>query len=266
VASTSRSSLERLVQVVDVALPPALLRKLRRAVVALGTKGIRRTYQTTFWFDLESRPAALPELAILALAGRFRESGARGVEWWLSRMWTHDVRVDFHRDRDERLALAGGPERHPRLSSVLFLNRVAGGALAVTRQAPDPLNPALVPLPLEADLVGPRPNRFVSFDGRLTHGVLDARNGVPSGRLREAGELRLTLVMNGWRLRPHGVPTYEAARLYPELAASPHSGARAGTGSARAASRQGSHTARSVETSRTPAVRRRTSGSAPGTR
>jgi hypothetical protein len=50
----------------------------------------------------------------------FRDAGARGVEWWLSRMWTHDVRVDFHRDRDERLALAGGPARHPRLSSVLF--------------------------------------------------------------------------------------------------------------------------------------------------
>ncbi len=251
---------------VDDALPAALFRRVRRAVLALGTKGIRRTYQTTFWFDLETRPAALPELAVLALAGQFRESGARGVEWWLSRMWTHDVRVDFHRDRDERLALAGGPERHPRLSSVLFLNRVEGGALAVTRQAPDPLNPALVPLPLAADLVAPRPNRFVSFDGRLTHGVLDARNGVPSGRLREPGELRLTLVMNGWRLRPRGVPTFETTRLYPELAASPHSGARAASGSARAARRAGSHTARSAERLRTPAAPRSTPGSAPWTR
>jgi hypothetical protein len=186
--------------------------------MALGTKGIRRTYETTFWFDLTGRPTALPELAIVTLAGRFREARVRGVEWWLSRTWTHDVRVDFHRDRDERRALAGGPERHPRLSSVLFLNRVRGGALAVTRQAPDPRNPALVPLPLEADLVAPRPNRFVAFDGRLTHGVLDALNDVPIGRLRERGELRLALVMNGWVRRPRGVPGFEATRLYPGLA------------------------------------------------
>ena len=218
-ARSSRTRPERLVEVVDDALPIALFRRVRRGVMALGTKGIRRTYENTFWFDLAGRPASLPELAIHALAGRFRGAGVGGVEWWLSRMWTHDVRVDFHRDRDERLALAGGAERHPRLSSVLFLNRVRGGALAVTRQAPDPRNPALVPLPLEADLIGPRPNRFVAFDGRLTHGVLDARNGVPTGRLRARGELRLAIVMNGWARRPRGVPGFEATRLYPGLAA-----------------------------------------------
>jgi len=218
VPPTSRPRPERLVQVLDTALPSPLFRRLQRRVKALGTKGIRRTYETTFWFELEASPAALPELAILSLRTVFREAGARGVEWWLSRMWTHDVRVDFHRDRDERLALTGGPDRHPRLSSVLFLNGVRGGALAVTRQAPDPRNPALVPLPLEADLVGPRPGRFVAFDGRLTHGVLDARNGVPMSGSPMRGELRLTLVMNGWARRPRGVPTFEEARAYRELA------------------------------------------------
>lgn len=209
---------ERLVEVTEPALPPALFRRLRRAVVSLGSRGIRRTYQTTFWFDLAAPPAALPELAIRALATRFRQGGARGVEWWLSRMWTHDVRVDFHRDRDERLALAGGPERHPRISSVLFLNEVRGGALVVTAQAPEPTNPALVPLPLEADLVAPRPNRFVAFDGRLTHGVLDGRNRIPASRARERGELRLTLVMNGWARRPRDVPTFAQSSAYRILA------------------------------------------------
>jgi len=213
----SRSRPERLVEVTDLALPPALFRRLRRAVVGLGTRGIRRTYETTFWFGLDAPPAALPELAVQALAARFRQGGARGVEWWLSRMWTHDVQVDFHRDRDERLALSGGPERHPRLSSVLFLNEVRGGALAVTAQPPQPTNPALVPLPLEADLVAPRPNRLAMFDGRLTHGVLDARNAVPTARLRRRGQLRLTLVMNGWARRPHGVPGFEEAGRYPSL-------------------------------------------------
>ena len=207
-----------MVEVVDEALPPALFRRLRRSILALGTEGLRRTYQTTFWCPLDASPTAAPELAIAALSARFRRRGARGVEWWLSRMWTHDARVDFHRDRDERLALSGGPDRHPRVSSVLFLNRVQGGALAVTAQAPDSRHPALVPLPLEADLVGPRPNRLAMFDGRLTHGVLDARNAVPAARLRQRGELRLTLVMNGWARRPHGVPTFEEACVYAALA------------------------------------------------
>jgi hypothetical protein len=208
---------EQLVEVVDGALPPALFRRLRASVGRLGTEGLRRTYQTTFWFNLEATPVAVPELAILALRERFRRRGARGVEWWLSRMWTHDVRVDFHRDRDERLALAGGPDRHPRVSSVLFLNRVRGGALAVTAQMPDRRHPALVPLPLEADLVGPRPNRLAMFDGRLTHGVLDARNGVPVSRLRTRGDLRLTLVMNGWARKPSRVPTHAEAGVYAAL-------------------------------------------------
>jgi hypothetical protein len=207
-----------LVEVIEEALPQTLFDRLRRAVRALGSEGLRRTYQTTFWFDLRTPPAAVPEQAARALADVFRSRGARGVEWWLSRMWTHDIQVDFHRDRDERLALAGGPERHPRVSSVLFLNRVRGGTLAVTAQSPDPRNPAMVPLPLEADLVAPRPDRLAVFDGRLTHGVLDARNQVPVGRLRRRGQLRLTLVMNGWALRPRQVPTFEEARVYRALA------------------------------------------------
>jgi len=216
VRSHARAS--RLVEVVDDALPLALFGRLRRAVRRLGTEGIRRTYQTTFWFPFEGEPSAVPELAVHVLLGRFRRRGARGVEWWLSRMWTHDVRVDFHRDRDERLALGGGPDRHPRASSVLFLNQVQGGALAVTAQRPEPANPAMVPLPLEADLVGPRPNRLALFDGRLTHGVLDARNAVPTSRLRRRGELRLTLVMNGWARRPRDVPTFDESGAYRALA------------------------------------------------
>src|SRR5262249_50837253 len=152
-------------------------------LLALGTVGIRRTYQTTFWFPLDGVPSAVPELAVRALGRRFLARGAHGVEWWLSRMWTHDVRVDFHRDRDERLAGGGAPARPARGPPVLFVTRVLGGPLAVTAQRPDPANPALVPLPLEADLVGPRANRLAMFDGGLTHGVLDARNAVPTSRL-----------------------------------------------------------------------------------
>lgn len=205
-----------LVTVVERALTPLLFRRVVRRVRDLGKERLRQTYQTTFWFDLQ-RPAAVTEEVILALRSRLPTAPTLGVEWWLSRMWTHDVQVDFHRDRDEALASRTGRERHPRLSSILFLNRVQGGTLVVTGQAPDPSNPALAPLPLDGALVAPRPNRFVWFDGRLTHGVLDGRNRIPAGRSRERGELRLALIMNWWTRRPSAVPALEATSHYPRL-------------------------------------------------
>jgi hypothetical protein len=205
-----------LVTVIDRPLPPVLFRQLVRRVRALGDERLRKTYQTTFWFDFQ-QPAAVTEEVILALRPRLPHAPVSGVEWWLSRMWTHDVRVDFHRDRDEALAKRTGRERHPRISSILFLNRVRGGALVVTRQRPDPRNPALVPLPLEGDLVAPRPHRFAWFDGKLTHGVLDAGNQVPVRGARRGGELRLALIMNWWRRKPTDVPPWTSTLHYRAL-------------------------------------------------
>jgi len=108
--------------------------------------------------------------------------------------------------------------RHPRFSSVLFLNRVRGGVLAVTAQPPQPRNRCSAPLPLEADLIAPRANRFVWFDGRLTHGVLDADNQIPDGRSPNPGQLRLSVVMNWWTSRPMDVPTFaEGGGIYAAL-------------------------------------------------
>ena len=47
----------RLVEIVDAPLGPVLFRRVRRSILALGTEGIRRTYQTTFWFPLDGDPA-----------------------------------------------------------------------------------------------------------------------------------------------------------------------------------------------------------------
>ena len=200
------------------ALPPVAFRRLVRAVRALGNERLRSTYQTTFWWDL-GEPVCLPEVAAAELR-RFVPPGRRvvGAEWWLSRMRTIDVRVDFHRDRDEKLALRTGMVIHPRWSSILFLNRCRGGLLAVTEAEPNPENPSLAPDRLDFDLVAPRPNRFVVFDGRLTHGVLDANNRIPTGRLTGAGELRLTLVVNWWHRRPEDVPSWTEAKAYRSLA------------------------------------------------
>jgi hypothetical protein len=210
---------EPLVQLIEGALPEALFRRLLRRVGALGSERLRDTYQTTFWYDF-GEPQNVVEEAILAL--RPRVVGRRriaGVEWWLSRMSTTDVRVDFHQDRDEKLALRTGRLVHPRLSSVLFLNRARGGALAVTRQPPDPDNPSLAPRRLDdLTLVAPRPNRFVVFDGKLTHGVLDANNQIPDRRLPGKARQRRTIPLNWWASRPTGVPTWEETGIYRALA------------------------------------------------
>ncbi len=211
--------METLVQLIEGALPEALFRRLLRRVGALGSERLRNTYQTTFWYDF-GEPANVVEEVILALrphvVGRRRIAG---VEWWLSRMSTTDVRVDFHQDRDEKLALRTGRLVHPRLSSVLFLNRARGGALAVTRQPPDPDNPSLAPRKLDdLTLVAPRPNRFVVFDGKLTHGVLDANNQIPDRRLPGSSRQRRTIPLNWWASRPSDVPTWSETGIYRALA------------------------------------------------
>jgi hypothetical protein len=210
---------EPLVQLFEGALPEALFRRLLRRVGALGSERLRDTYQTTFWYDF-GEPANVVEEAILAL--RPRVVGRRriaGVEWWMSRMSTTDVRVDFHQDRDEKLALRSGRLVHPRLSSVLFLNRARGGALAVTRQPPDPDNPSLAPRRLDdLTLVAPRPNRFVVFEGKLTHGVLDANNQIPDGKLPGTARQRRTIPLNWWASCPTGVPTWAETGIYRALA------------------------------------------------
>lgn len=188
-------------------------------MTALGTERLKSTYQTTFWYDLKAPAACLPEHAALALR-RFLPPGRRvaGVEWWLSRMRTTDVQVDFHQDRDEKLALRTGRLVHPRWSSVLFLNRVRGGLLAVTDALPNEENESKAPDRLDFDLVRPAPNRFVVFDGTLTHGVLDGKNQIPSGPLPGSGALRLTVIFNWWHRRPEGVPAWSETRIYRGLA------------------------------------------------
>lgn len=205
-----------LVTFVDDALPHRLFSRLFSAVAGLGERGLRTTYQTTFWMPRGAEPACVVEEAVAAL---WLEGPYEGVEWWLSRMRTSNVQVDFHRDRDEKLALSGGPQRHPARSSVLFLNRCRGGLLAVTARSPNPKNPAFAPDRLELDLAEPRPNRFVHFDGRLTHGVLDARNQVPGPRLPREKSLRLAVAVNFWKLRPTEVPQFSDSRAYRALAA-----------------------------------------------
>ncbi|MFE8602929.1 hypothetical protein [Archangium violaceum] len=207
-----------LVHLQDHALPDADFSRLWRKVRALGTERLRQTYQTTFWFEL-GEPTNIVEQVILALRPRVPlRRGLAGVEWWFSRMRTTNVQVDFHQDRDEKLALRGGPLMHPRFTSLLFMNSVRGGALAVTKALPCEDNPSLAPNTDAFDLAAPRPNRFVYFRGDLTHGVLDAHNQIPTGKLPGTSRLRVTLVMNWWSQRPTDIPTFSESKVYRSLA------------------------------------------------
>lgn len=183
---------------------------------ALGEEGLRSTWQTTFWYPLGARPASVVEEAIGALKLPLPR-GVKGAEWWLSRMRTSRVAIDFHQDHDIALRERGGPLRHPAVSSVLFLNTCQGGLLAITRDRPNPRNPALAPTRHDFDLVTPRPNRLAFFDGRLTHGVLDARNRIPGGRLPREPALRLAVAVNFWRTKPLAARPFAGCGVYPQL-------------------------------------------------
>jgi len=215
------SRLRPLITIVDAALPRRAFDTLRRLVLALGTERLRSSYQTTFWFPFGSEPLTVIEQAVLSLRSRLppqRLRGVIGVEWWLSRMRTSNVKVDFHRDRDNALFDASGVTVTPRTSSLLYLTRSRGGLLAVTRRQPDPSRPAFAPHTRAFDLAEPAPNRFVFFDGRLTHGVLDANNEVPTGRLRTEPAWRIAIAINFWHRRPQAVPTWAQSRHYRALA------------------------------------------------
>lgn len=193
------------VLVVEPALPAPLFGRVARAVRALGDRGLARTYRTTFWLPRGAAPSCVVEEAILLLWAHVpRDPRVRGVEWWLSRMRTSSVGVDFHRDHDIVLRERGGPELHPRRASVLYLSRCRGGLLAVTADAPNPHNPACAPDAHDFDLVAPAPNRYAHFAGHLTHGVLDAKNQLPGARLPREPGLRLAVAVNFWARRPAG--------------------------------------------------------------
>lgn len=210
-----------LVSIADDALPRRRFRTLFERIVALGNERLRESYQTTFWFPFDAPPSNLVETAALIVRERLparRLRGVIGVEWWLSRMRTSNVKVDFHRDRDNALFDATGRTVTPVTSSLLYLTRSVGGLLAVSTAPPNPRAPACAPDPSTFEVVEPRPNRFVFFDGHLTHGVLDARNEVPLRRLPTQPGLRLGIAINFWHRRPVDVPRFTESSHYRSLA------------------------------------------------
>jgi hypothetical protein len=195
-----------LVRIRDGALPEALVRRARRAIAGLGKERMRESYFTTFWLARRARPAHAVEEAVAALMLQSRVRCA-GAEWWIGRAYTTDLPIEFHFDHDVK----GSGRRHPLRSSVFFFNSVRGGHLAVTDARPGREATRL-------ESVKPRRNRYAIFRGDLFHGVLDARGRTPDRPLPgPRGRLRVTLVVNFWKRRPTGVPTWKASVLYRKL-------------------------------------------------
>jgi len=206
-----------LVRVLDRALDGSLVRRARAAIARLGTERLRESYFTTFWLPRGEAPANPVEEAVLAL-WRIASPGPRcsGAEWWIGRSFTTGMPVGFHFDQDVRSRRG---LRHPRLSTVFFFNRVRGGQLAVTDQRAGPGGRPIPAAAGELRVVPPRRNRYAVFDGRLFHGVLDARGRVPGRKLPgRRGRLRITLVVNFWERRPARVPRWRDARAFRRLA------------------------------------------------
>jgi hypothetical protein len=208
------------VTLVDPALPAPQFERLLKGIKSLGRERLRDSYQTTFWFDFSTPPGSLVEAAAVHLRRHIPEERQRsviGVEWWLSRMRTSNVKVDFHHDRDNAVFDRTGREVLPRLSTVFYLNRCRGGLLAVTKEKLNPRNPACAPDFHDFDFVAPGPNRFAFFDAKMAHGVLDAKNQIPGQRLKTEPGWRLAIAINFWHRRPEGVPTFAQSPHYRAL-------------------------------------------------
>ncbi len=209
-----------LLTVTDEAVPPAAFSRLHRKLRQIGDGA---SYWRTFWHPIDAPPANAVEAVIADLRHHLPPSPRRiqGVEWWIGRTFTTDVKLDFHHDRDLRLFEETGRLSHPVWSSVLFFNRVRGGSLFVTNQRLRREGDALVVRPREAQSFGsvrPSPNRFAVFPGFCFHGVLDANDQPPVGRVPgPRGRARLTLVVNWWDRHPRDVKRWSESRAYREL-------------------------------------------------
>jgi hypothetical protein len=210
-----------LVRIVDDALPPNSFRLLKQRILSLGSERLRNTYQTTFWFDFKHEPTNIVERVVQSnlrtLIGTRDLRGVKGAEWWLSRMRTSNVKVDFHVDRDNALFDSTGRLAHPTVSSLLYLNECRGGLLAVTSEPASQNNVACAPDIHAFDFVEPRANRFAFFDGTLTHGVLDSHNEIPGKRRAREPRLRYAIAINFWKRQPKGVRPYAKSLFYAAL-------------------------------------------------
>ena len=191
------------------ALPPALFRRLGRAMRAVGTERMEDmgSYSTTFWFPVGRRPSNVVEESVSLLFTVAQPGSACiGMEWWLGRLKRGES-LPFHTDRDRSLRKETGQIVHPLWSSILYLNRFPSSPTIVLDQVLSPDGKSWIPQKAECGrTLDAIPNHYVVFRGDLRHGVVaqgdgEAGNGLAEG-VKKTGELRLTLLVNYWDRRP----------------------------------------------------------------
>src|SRR5438105_239014 len=191
------------------ALPPALFRRLGRAVRAIGTERMENmgTYSTTFWFPVGTKPANVVEESV-SLLFTLVQPGPEciGMEWWLGRLKRGES-LPFHTDRDRSLRKETGQIVHPLWSSILYLNRFPSSPTIVLEQVLSPDGKSWVPPePKFGKTLDAVPNHYATFRGDLRHGVVANGAGQKaagsSRKTEKSPELRLTLLVNYWDRRP----------------------------------------------------------------
>jgi hypothetical protein len=184
------------------ALPMPLLRRMVRAVQAVGTERMEDmgSYNTTFWFPLGAKPTNVVEECVTRLYDLVRPGPkCIGMEWWLGRL-KYGESLRFHTDRDRSLRKETGQIVHPLWSSILYLNRFPSSPTIVYDQVLAPDGESWIPpKPASGRALEVVPNHYAAFRGDLRHGVVANGTGRETAK---SPKLRLTLLINYWDRRP----------------------------------------------------------------
>ncbi len=157
---------------------------------------------------------------VLSNAARERETtpevAITGAEYW-TQTYTQGRGLAFHVDKDEHAMKTRGEMINPRYSSVLYLTGGEQGGsdgrlrvqspTVITDEHYDQERRRMVPVdfPTESCLVFPKANRYLVFDGRAGHGVLDLGHQVDDKDVDGGDDVRMTFLVNWWVRQPEGV-------------------------------------------------------------
>jgi len=170
---------------------------------------LRNGKRKTRWFPVDSRPRTVIEEAMVRLKPLIEPHLRKlvaGYEWWVQSVDAgSNGQIGFHLDKDESVASNKMYLVHPEWSSIIYMTGIGGCTLIIDQHSPDG-NGYRPPQPEEGELVCPRANRFVIFNGTLLHGVIPGREDHFS-EARDAAALptdgkRVTFLVNWWDHKP----------------------------------------------------------------
>jgi len=140
-----------------------------------------------------------------------------GAEYWVQ-VYRNGRGLAFHVDKDEHAMKTRGEMINPIYSSVLYLTGGGNDGNGQSKQLQSPTvitderydheTARMLPVdfPTESCLVFPKANRYLVFDGRAGHGVLDLVGDEKKDEGGDGdGDVRVTFLVNWWATRPENV-------------------------------------------------------------